>query len=521
MKNLLVATVLTAATAAAAQNAPFVQCLQTALSNDTSTWMLPNDPMFLQGDVHPYNLNYNIVPAAISFPKTQEQVSEVVKCANAAGVAVQARSGGHSYANYALGGFNGSLVVDMKNMASFSYNEGDHTVTFGPGNLLGNISEKLLPLKRVMAYGEVAVIGTGGHLTIGGLGTLSRQLGVGADQIVSAQCVLANGTAVTASASTNPDLFFAIRGAGFSFAIVTEFTMKTAPAPTEITKYAYTIAADDANAFASTFQKWQKFGTQKNLDRRFSSTMTLSQGSMVINGNFYGPKSDFDKLNAQSILPANTSTVVVDVTVGELPFPGLGDPDLTASGSFPIPFYAKSVKTPSHKLLSDKAIKSMFSYINGTEKGAPVWLVIWDLEGGAIADVPQTATAYWHRDAAYFMQSYVVNLGGPVTDASKTFLSGLSSLVQKETCDDGAYPGYVDPELSDPQRAYWGGNVQRLQQIKAAVDPDNVFRNPQSVPTQHQAQQRRQVFVGSAVQSYAGQFGLLASCILLAAILYI
>ena len=58
-------------------------------------------------------------------------------------------------------------------------------------------------------------------------------------------------------------------------------------------------------------------------------------------------------------------------------------------------------------------------------------------------------------------------------------------------------------------------------QIKAAVDPDNVFRNPQSVPTQHQAQQRRQVFVGSAVQSYAGQFGLLVSCILLAAIVYI
>lgn len=100
MKNLLVATVLTAATATTAQNAPFVQCLQAALSNDTSTWMLPNDPMFLQGDVHPYNLNYNTVPAAISFPKTQEQVSEVVKCAHTAGVAVQARSGGHSYANY-------------------------------------------------------------------------------------------------------------------------------------------------------------------------------------------------------------------------------------------------------------------------------------------------------------------------------------------------------------------------------------------------------------------------------------
>jgi hypothetical protein len=372
-----------------------------------------------------------------------------------------------------------------------------------------------------MAYGEVGVIGTGGHLTIGGLGTLSRQLGVGADQIVSAQCVLANGTAVTASASTNPDLFFAIRGAGFSFAIVTEFTMKTAPAPTVITKYAYTIAANDANSFASTFQAWQKLGSQPSLDRRFSSIVTLSEGSMVINGNFYGPKSDFDKLNTQSILPTNSSDVEVDITVGQVPFEGLGDPALTSSGSFPIPFYAKSAKTPNNKLLSDTAIKSMFSYINGTEKGAPVWLVIWDLGGGAISDVPQTATAYWHRDAAYFMQSYVVNLEGPVTDASRKFLSGLSSLVQKETCDESAYPGYVDPELANPQKSYWGGNVPRLQQIKAAIDPNNVFRNPQSVPTQHQAQQRRQTFVGSATQAFTGQYTLLLSFVLLAAALYV
>jgi hypothetical protein len=100
MKSLLVATVLTAATAATAQNATFVQCLQAALSNDTNTWTLPDDPMFLQGDVHPYNLNYNTVPAAITFPKSQEQVSGIVKCAHAADIAVQARSGGHSYANY-------------------------------------------------------------------------------------------------------------------------------------------------------------------------------------------------------------------------------------------------------------------------------------------------------------------------------------------------------------------------------------------------------------------------------------
>jgi hypothetical protein len=333
-----------------------------------------------------------------------------------------------------------------------------------------------------MAYGEVGVIGSGGHMTIGGLGSLGRQLGLAADQILSAQCVVANGSVVTASESTNPDLFFAIRGAGFSFAIVTEFTMKTAPAPSEIIRYAYNITAGDETSFASTFQGWQRLVSQPNLSRQFSSVVTLSPGSMIINGNFYGPRSDFDALNTQSILPANGSSILAQSTVATVPFEGLGDPTLTETGSFPVNFYAKSVKTTNQTLMSNQSIQSMFSYINATEKGSPVWLVIWDQGGGAMSDVSQTATAYWHRDAVYWMQSYVVSLTGPVSDASKDFLSGLSSLVQRETgADQSAYPGYVDPELANPQQSYWGCNVPRLQQIKAAVDPDNVFRNPQTV----------------------------------------
>ncbi|KAG9185654.1 hypothetical protein G6011_06985 [Alternaria panax] len=523
MKNLWLATVLTAATAATAQNATFVQCLEAAVGNDTNLYSLPSDPLFLQGDVTPYNLNYLTVPTAIVSPRTKQQVSGVVKCAHTAGVAVQARSGGHSYANYGLGGFNGSLVVDMKNMAAFTYNEADETATFGPGNLLGNLSQKLQPLGRVMAYGEVSVIGSGGHMTIGGLGTLSRQLGLATDQIVSAQCVIANGSIVTASASTNPDLFFAIRGAGFSFAIVTEFTMKTAPAPSEITQYMFNVTARDVTSFASTFQGWQNLVSQPSLSRQFSSTVTLSQGSMIINGIFYGPRSDFDALNAQSILPANGSAILTQSTVATVPFMGLGDPILTATGSFPIHFYAKSVKTTNRTLMSNETVQSMFSYINATEKGSPVWLVIWDLEGGAISDVSQTNTAYWHRDALYFMQSYVVSLTGPVSDVSKSFLAGLSSLVQRETgADESAYTGYVDPELVDPQKSYWGCNLPRLQQVKAALDPDNVFRNPQTVSTVYNTsvcstEQFTLPTTGSAAPAYVGSHALLLSLVLVAA----
>ncbi|CAN9421742.1 unnamed protein product [Alternaria alternata] len=526
MKNLWLITIPTAAVAVKASNDTFLQCLESAFGDDTNLYSLPEDPLFLQGDVTPYNLDYLNIPAAIISPKTQQQVSQAVKCAHVAGVAVQARSGGHSYANYGLGGFNGSLVVNMKNMGAFSYNETDQTATFGPGNLLGNLSQKLQPLGRVMAYGEVDVIGSGGHMTIGGLGTLSRQLGLATDQIVSAQCVVANGSIVTASASTNPDLFFAIRGAGFSFAIVTEFTMKTAPAPSEITQYAYNITARDTTSFTSTFQGWQTLVSQPNLSRQFSSTVTLSQGSMIINGIFYGPRSEFDALDTKSIMPTNSSAVSAQSTVVTVPFMGLGDPTLTATGSFPLHFYAKSVKTTNKTLMSNETIQLMFSYINATEKGSPVWLVIWDLEGGAISDVSQTATAYWHRDALYFMQSYIVSLTEPVSDVSKSFLAGLSLLVQNETgADQSAYPGYVDPELGDPQRSYWGCNVPRLQTVKAALDPDNIFRNPQTVSTTYNAsicpiQQSPPPTSGSVAPAYMGQCTLL-SMVLLVVVFYL
>lgn len=100
MKNLWLITIPTAAVAVKASNDTFLQCLQSVFGDDTNLYSLPEDQLFLQGDVTPYNLDYLNIPAAIISPKTRQQVSQAVKCAHVAGVAVQARSGGHSYANY-------------------------------------------------------------------------------------------------------------------------------------------------------------------------------------------------------------------------------------------------------------------------------------------------------------------------------------------------------------------------------------------------------------------------------------
>lgn len=103
--------------------------------------------------------------------------------------------------------------------------------------------------------------------------------------------------------------------------------------------------------------------------------------------------------------------------------------------------------------MSDDAVDAVFEYIEKTDKGTPIWFVVWDLGGGAISDVPQKSSAYWNRDALYFLQSYVVSLMDDVSDQSKDFLDGLNQVIQEQTgADDSAYPGYVDERLPNPQR---------------------------------------------------------------------
>lgn len=377
----------------------------------------------------------------------------------------------------------------MKNIKNFEYNQQDHTITFGPGNRLQDLTDKLKPIGRTMAYGPSGHIGSGGHMTIGGIGVLGRQLGLGADQVVEAECVLGNGTVVRASETSSSDLFWAIRGAGFSFAIVTQFRMRTAPAPGDTVQFAYNITAGDSKALAGTFKAWQKFVAQPGLTRLFGCTLTLTDKLLIFSGTYFGPREDFNRLNLQAVLPnGDSGGLQVQSSVVTKLFDEIGDFALDAFGGVPAHFYAKSLKTTNQTLLSDQAVDAMFEYIHHADKGSPLWFVTWDLEGGAIADVPQSSTAYWNRDALYFLQSYVIDLVNDVSDKSKRFLTGLNQVIQQQTgADDSAYPGYVDNQLQDPQRAYWGGNLERLERVKAMFDPENVIQNPQSVKSAAQA----------------------------------
>ncbi|KAG8920765.1 hypothetical protein FRC00_009545, partial [Tulasnella sp. 408] len=155
-----------------------------------------------------FNRRLSYKPAAIVYPTSKTDVSAVVNCAAGSGVPVVARSGGHSYAAYGLGGQDGALVVDLSSMKSLSL-DSTGLLASQTGNRLGDVAQYLWDNgKRALPHGTCPYVGTGGHASYGGFGLYGRTAGLLLDRIVSAEVVIANGTVLTASNTSHSDLFW-------------------------------------------------------------------------------------------------------------------------------------------------------------------------------------------------------------------------------------------------------------------------------------------------------------------------
>lgn len=368
----------------------------------------------------------------------------------------------------------------MKDFQQFSMNYTTWHATIGAGTLLEDVTDRLYHAgRRAMAHGTSPQIGAGGHFTIGGLGPLARQFGMALDHVLEAEVVLANGTIVRCSQAQNPDLFWAIRGAGSGFGIVTEFVVRTEPAPGTAVQYEYSIKVGGARDQAALYKQWQAYVANPDLTWKLASTLWVFPGSMLISGTYFGTKKEYDELNMASQFPgANGSAIVLQDWLGLVAHLG-EEVGLKLGGDIPSNFYSKSTAWTPQDLMSDAEIDHFFEYVETANKGTPTWFLVFDFEGGFTNQVPSDATSYPHRNVLIWLQTYAVNPLGPVTPTMVHFLEKMNQLANTSAPYE-AYPGYVDPLLPNGPSAYWGPNLPRLRQIKAKIDPNNVFRNPQS-----------------------------------------
>ncbi|KIW05866.1 uncharacterized protein PV09_03067 [Verruconis gallopava] len=465
------------------------------------------------------NLEISVKPAAIAFPRKVQHIQDLVTTSAKHGLNVQARSGGHSYGNYGLGGMDGAIVIDLKYFQYVSVDHSTWIATVGAGARLEDVTKQLYANgQRAMAHGTCPSVGIGGHATIGGLGPTSRLWGATLDHIEEMTVVLADGRLVDASAKKNKDLFFALRGAASSLGIVVEFKFRTRPAPQEAVQFSCSLSGS-YSSMSGSLRDWQAIVTDPSLNWKIFSQVIITTLGMNITGTYFGSEEDFKlepfaqrfiyakpkrpapkrarssgslrrifKHNGMLQSTRREPTTRISVQVYKDNWLGLirewaGGRFLSKLLGRPSHFYHKSLTIQKSQQIEAGAIDRLLTYLDSAKKGTPMWFIIFDLAGGAVNEVPVDATAFQHREATIYCQSYAISLGR-VSDSSKEFIRTVNEIVESgigSGKNNGIYPGYVDPELKSAQRQYWGGNLERLEGIKMKYDPGDLFKNPQSV----------------------------------------
>jgi hypothetical protein len=372
----------------------------------------------------------------------------------------------------------------MKHFQQFSMDKSTWIATIGAGTLLDDVTKRLdHEGGRAIAHGICPQVGAGGHLTIGGFGPMSRMWGTALDHVVEVQVVLADSSIVRASATEHPDVFFSIKGAGAGFGVVTEFKVRTHPSPGQVVRYSYSFEEGSLKSMAQTFKDWQSFISTPALSRKLYAQVTLFTAGMIISGTFFGSQAEFDALNLEGVFPNHQKSKVLEfkdwlAVVAHW----TEDIGLHLVGGIPCAFYSKCLAFKQSDLMPSACIDNLLNYLDTADKGTLLWFVNFELQGGATNDIPAGATAYAHRDVLLYMETFGIDIGR-VSHTTRSFITGINEAITSRMPNTvfGSYPGYVDPELPNGQVSYWGPNLSKLEHIKRAIDPKDIFHNPQSV----------------------------------------
>ncbi|KAK3940232.1 FAD-binding domain-containing protein [Diplogelasinospora grovesii] len=457
------------------------KCISTVGNGRVGFAAYPSNPLYQISWVKPYNLDISVNPAAVVRPQSAQDIAGVIQCAATNNAKVQAKSGGHSYGNYGLGGADGVVAIDMVNFQDFSMDNTTWQATIGAGTLLGDVTTKLHNAGgRAIAHGVCPGVGLGGHATIGGLGPMSRMWGSCLDHVLEVEVVTADGKIQRASSSQNADLFWALKGSAAGFGVITNFVVRTHPEPGSIVQYSYTFRFGSQAEMAPVYQAWQDLIADPGLDRRFGTEFIMMPLGCIITGTFYGTEAEYAASGIPARLPkGGNAGLVVNDWVGSLTHDAQNEALYLSNVA--TPFYSKSLGFKTEDLIPADGVKEIFQWVDTVDKGTLLWFIIFDATGGAVSDVAMNATAYAHRDKVMFYQSYAVGL--PLSGTTKDFLTSFHKqvLAAIPAGTYGTYAGYVDPALTDGQQEYWGTNLPALEGIKLKWDPSDIFHNPQSV----------------------------------------
>lgn len=409
-----------------------------------------------------FNTNYNdSTPAAIVTPKSAADVQKAMAFATANKLRVAARSGGHSYTGASTA--NGTMVLDLRQLpGDVSFDAATGQVTVTPATGLYEVHQALAAVGRGIPTGTCPTVGAAGHALGGGLGAQSRHAGLLCDQLTSASVVLPGGQTVTASANSNPDLFWALRGGGGgNFGVTTSLTFAT-------------FATQDVDAVNLTFPQqalaqvlvgWQNW--LRTADR---NSWALADSTTDATGTH---------CRILATCPAGSGNSVAAAIISAVGVQPAGTENHTFNYLDLVRYLAVNNLNPAplgyvggsdvFTTITPAVAQGISAAVDAFPRNAGRMLAIMHALDGAMATVAPNATAFpWRRQSA-LVQWYVETAGSPA--AATGWLSSAHQAVQQYSV--GGYVNYL--EANQPPVRYFGQNLSRLSTVRQKYDPGRIM----------------------------------------------
>lgn len=423
-----------------------------------------------------YNAMIDKKPAAILVCKNADDVVAGIDFARENKLKVAIKSGGHSGAGLAL--VNDGLVIDLSEMNDILIDPENRTAKIGAGSMLSQVDKATHEYGLALPIGIIGTTGVGGLTLGGGIGYLSRKGGLTIDNMLEAEMVLANGKKVIANKNSHPDLFWAIRGGGGNFGVVTSFTFNLIPVKNVYAGPMFWSIEDSAEVMRF-YDEYTK--NASNDFYGFFAFLLVPPAppfpehlhNVNVCGAVWCYTGPVEKREEIFKPIREFKTPVLDF-VGEIPMPALN----TMFDALYPPGMQWYWKAHYIKELSDAAIDeairhgSIVPTMNSTTHFYPI--------DGKVHDVGTGETAWANRGARWAQVIVGVDPApanaNKVTKWAKDYFEGM-----KPYASGGAYVNFMMEEGKDRVKASYGSNYERLTQIKKEYDPENFFHINQNI----------------------------------------
>jgi FAD/FMN-containing dehydrogenase len=452
------------------------ETIQALKGNMRGAVIAPSDPEYDHARSI-WNAMIDKHPGAIARCSGVADVMQAIQVARHEGLLVSVRSGGHNIAGSAL--CDEGLTIDLSGMKSVRIDPDARLAYVEPGATLGDFDHEAQAFGLATSLGINSTTGVAGLTLGGGFGWLTRQHGLTVDNLVAAEMVTADGQRVRASTEENADLFWAIRGGGGNFGIVTQFVFRLHPVGPEVLSGLIVYPFEQAKAVLTQYREYVEnipddlcvwTVLRKAPPLPFLPEEVHGRDVVVCAFMYNGDLAEGERL----IEPARHFGDTYGEHIGPTPYVGWQqafDPLLT-------PGARNYWKSHNFAELSDGAVDTVIEYAG--KLPSPQCEIFIALLGGEVNRVAEDATAYAHRNV-----KFVMNVHGrwddPEQDEECVAWSRAFFEAARPYASGGVYVNFMSADESDRVAAAYGPNYERLTRIKQRYDPHNLFHLNQNI----------------------------------------